>query len=381
MMISSSSRFSMRRSWSMPGRREPAKCCDDSRQSARLLRTMTHSSTTSSSEKLGTRSLVRSSTRPASQSSHQGMSGSVMFPRVPSTSTSRSGLSTPQSAMRANSCIHLDIRTLSLYRRSHMDSMTPWCEETWRMTLQSRGSLVLSTRSITCGKRPLPTITSAARGCVARFTTRATRSLPTRCSGKCTTSCKSMTMPSRWYAMRDLQLSSMEKWYKSRRTMCRKGGFLRWSTSSFMMLASLSTLRTLSSNDRLYTTLNAREATFGLGCCASSTRRSSVTVSRIFSLFSSKTLSFLRNCSVVISRSSQSRCTSCTSSAGILRFTIFRSMEISSARFSSAMTHTCMSLLCLLICSLYFFSSLAKSFLSSFVAVSPSCCSRMRRRS
>mmetsp|Transcript_74827 Transcript_74827/g.206318 ORF Transcript_74827/g.206318 Transcript_74827/m.206318 type:complete len:229 (-) Transcript_74827:967-1653(-) len=194
--ISSSSRFSTRRSCNSPGKREPATCCADSLQRARLLTTMTHSSTISSSEKLGTKSLVTSSTSPASQSSPQGTSGNVMLASVPSTSTSTSGLSTLQSAIRTNSFIHFDIRTLSLTSSSHMGTRTSLWEETWRTTLQSRGSLVFNTRSMTCGKRPLPTMTSAARGCDAKFTTRATRSLPTRGSGKCTTSCKSMTIPS-----------------------------------------------------------------------------------------------------------------------------------------------------------------------------------------
>mmetsp|Transcript_119590 Transcript_119590/g.298246 ORF Transcript_119590/g.298246 Transcript_119590/m.298246 type:complete len:338 (-) Transcript_119590:904-1917(-) len=241
--ISSSSRFSTRTCCKRLGSRELATYWADSNINPKLPTSITHSRTMSSSEKPGTSNLVSKSMRPASQSSPQGMSSSVTLTRMPRTSANKSGLSTQPGAMRTNSCIHFDMRTLSPCSTSIICSRTPLCMEQWRISLQSKGSLVLSTRSITCGKRPLPTITSAARGCVDKFTTRATRSVPTRGCGKWTTNCKSMVMPSGWNAISDLHLSSMEKWYKSRRTMCRKCGIRRRSTKSLTMPDSIRELR------------------------------------------------------------------------------------------------------------------------------------------
>mmetsp|Transcript_125325 Transcript_125325/g.297480 ORF Transcript_125325/g.297480 Transcript_125325/m.297480 type:complete len:255 (-) Transcript_125325:1132-1896(-) len=249
-------------------------CCADSGQQARLLAKSTHSSTKSSSEKLGTRSRVRSSRRPrpGSQSSAQGTSSSVTLARVPSTSTSISGLSTEHTAMRTNSCIHLAMRTSSLCRSSYICSSTPECEATCRITWHSKGSRCFNTRRTMAGNRPLCTMTSAARACAARFTIRATRSFPTRGSGKWTTSWSSMIMPSLWYAMSDLQRSSMEKWYSRRKTMWRKGGFFRRSTSSLMMPDSTKAARTLSSKDRLNKRRSANSEIRALGCCANLTK-------------------------------------------------------------------------------------------------------------
>mmetsp|Transcript_68081 Transcript_68081/g.152547 ORF Transcript_68081/g.152547 Transcript_68081/m.152547 type:complete len:229 (-) Transcript_68081:586-1272(-) len=107
-------------------------------------------------------------------------------------------------------------------------------------------------------------------------------------------------------------------------------------------------------------------------------RHSGVT---ILSLFSSKTLSFLRNWRVMMSSSSLSLSIRFTSNSGIFLFTIFFSTEISSAKFSSTIKHTSMSLLCRVTWVLNFFWSFARSFLSSLVALSPNCWSRMIRRS
>mmetsp|Transcript_96361 Transcript_96361/g.256014 ORF Transcript_96361/g.256014 Transcript_96361/m.256014 type:complete len:229 (+) Transcript_96361:1410-2096(+) len=107
-------------------------------------------------------------------------------------------------------------------------------------------------------------------------------------------------------------------------------------------------------------------------------RHSGVT---ILSLLSSKTLSFFKNCIMTMSNSSLSLSSRFTSSCAMLLFTIFFSTEISSAKFRSTMMHTSMSLLCRVVWALYFFSSFWRSFLSSFVALSPSCWSRMVLRS
>mmetsp|Transcript_69593 Transcript_69593/g.157926 ORF Transcript_69593/g.157926 Transcript_69593/m.157926 type:complete len:220 (-) Transcript_69593:178-837(-) len=128
-------------------------------------------------------------------------------------------------------------------------------------------------------------------------------------------------------------------------------------------------------------TRRASRATPTFWFCASSTSRFSVSVCLIVSLLTSKTLSFFRNCSAVMRSSSFSLSMIAVSRTGILRFTIFFSMAISCARLRSDMRQTCISLFCLTHWILYFFSSLARSFLSSFVASSPSCWRRMMRRS
>mmetsp|Transcript_29699 Transcript_29699/g.84710 ORF Transcript_29699/g.84710 Transcript_29699/m.84710 type:complete len:281 (+) Transcript_29699:537-1379(+) len=196
--ISSSSRFSTRFCCSSVGTLELPTYCADSTDNARLPTIITHSSTMSSSENPGISTRVKRSIKPASQSSPHGTSSKVMFARVPRISTNRSGLSTQLGAIYTSSCIHLAIRAFSLCSSSCILGRTLSWEDTWRTTLQSSGSLVLMTRTTTCGKRPLPTMTSAAKACVARFTTKATRSFPTRGSGKCTTSCSNMIIPSRW---------------------------------------------------------------------------------------------------------------------------------------------------------------------------------------
>mmetsp|Transcript_45433 Transcript_45433/g.137726 ORF Transcript_45433/g.137726 Transcript_45433/m.137726 type:complete len:237 (-) Transcript_45433:518-1228(-) len=228
---------------------------------------------------------------------------------------------------------------------------------------------------------PLPTITSAARGWVARFTTRATRSLPTRASGKWTTSCSSMIMPSRWYAMIDLHRSSMEKWYKSRSTMCRKGGFRKRSTKSLTMPDSMRELRRASSNEKLNKTRKASNAILTFSWLAKCTSRVNVSGLLMRSLLSSKTLSFFIKPNAASSKSSWPRSSNCVRSSGIFRFTIFFSVVISSARFNNAIKHTWINLLCRLSWIRYFFSSLRSKRLSSAVAVSPNSWKRILRRS
>mmetsp|Transcript_55057 Transcript_55057/g.159898 ORF Transcript_55057/g.159898 Transcript_55057/m.159898 type:complete len:372 (-) Transcript_55057:766-1881(-) len=250
--MSSSSHFSFNVCSSKFGSREFATYCADSRICAKLPMSITHSRTMSSSEKPGTKSFVSRSSSPASQSSPQGMSSRLTFARVPRISTSRSGLSMQLCAVKTNECIQLDIRTVWLCSISCSCCMAIGCEHTCRTTLHSNESRVFSTLTMTCGKRPLCTMTSAANGCVARFAISATRSFPTRCSGKCTTSCNNMTMPSRWKAIVDLQRSSIENWYRSFSTLPRIGGFRNKSTSTFTMPDSISEPRIPSSKERLY---------------------------------------------------------------------------------------------------------------------------------
>mmetsp|Transcript_25796 Transcript_25796/g.80421 ORF Transcript_25796/g.80421 Transcript_25796/m.80421 type:complete len:229 (-) Transcript_25796:130-816(-) len=124
---------------------------------------------------------------------------------------------------------------------------------------------------------------------------------------------------------------------------------------------------------------NSAKLWFGsLASCTNRARNSGVT---ILFLFSSKTLSFFRNCRMTICKSSLSLSMRFTNSCGMFRLTIFFSMAISSARFSNASKHTTMSLLCRVTWRLNFFWSFWSSFLSSLVALSPSCWSRMIRRS
>mmetsp|Transcript_24961 Transcript_24961/g.71707 ORF Transcript_24961/g.71707 Transcript_24961/m.71707 type:complete len:296 (-) Transcript_24961:575-1462(-) len=294
----------------------------------------------SSSEKPGMSSRVSKSTKPASHSSPHGMSSKVMFDSVPRSSSNKSGLSTQLGAMRTNSCIHFDMRTPSLCNNSCIFSITEACEDTWRMTLHKSGSRVLITRTITCGNKPLPTITSAARGCVARFTTSATRSFPTRGSGKCTTNCSNIIMPSRWKAINDLHLSSMENWYKSFSTMWRKGGLRKRSTNNLTIPDSISEPRMPSSKEKLYKVRKDSTATLTSSWLASCTRRDKVSAVFIASLFSSKTLTFFTNCSVTRRSSVWSLSRTCVSKAGIFLLTIFFSVVISSARLRSEIKQT-----------------------------------------
>mmetsp|Transcript_40718 Transcript_40718/g.93651 ORF Transcript_40718/g.93651 Transcript_40718/m.93651 type:complete len:216 (-) Transcript_40718:1478-2125(-) len=163
-MISSSSLFSTKRSCNIVGTLDKAKCCPASLDKAMLPTIMTHSRMMSSSEKPTTRSLCNRSSKPASHKSLQETSGSVMFASVPSNSTTRSGLSTQQSAMRTNSTIHFAILALSAWSSSCIFSATSLCDEQCRITLHNSGSRVFKTRNITCGRRPLETMTSAALG-------------------------------------------------------------------------------------------------------------------------------------------------------------------------------------------------------------------------